>query len=198
MKKIVSLKNLAEVHTAVVFRDGPPIEDQSGNARALAIRDLVRNRAVNWRELTQVRIDAKLLRSCLVPGDVVLPSRGDRYCAWHFEGADENIFPLGHVSVIRVNAALDSRYLSWYLNRSDTQAQITGLLTGTNIKALTKTTLLNIQVKVPTLEVQQKIARLDSTGARLVEIRSRINDLEMAEIAYLTDGLLDIEEAEHD
>ncbi len=198
MVKIISLQNLAEVHTAVVFRDGPPPEDPNGNARALAIRDLVRNRSVNWRELPQVRIDAKLLGNCLVPGDVVLPSRGDRYCAWHFEQADENIFPLGHVSVIRVNTELDSRYLSWYLNRSATQTQIAGLLTGTNIKALTKSTLLNLQVKVPTLEVQQKIAWLDSTGARLVEIRSRINDLEMAEIAYLTDGLLDIEEAEHD
>lgn len=198
MIKIISLQNLAEVRTAVVFRDGPPTEDSNGNARALGIRDLVRNRSVNWRELPQVRIDAKLLGNCLVPGDVTLPSRGDRYCAWHFDGADENVFPLGHVSVIRANAALDSRYLSWYLNRSATQTQIVGLLTGTNIKALTKTTLLNVQVKVPRLEVQQRIAQLDSRGARLVEIRNRINYLEMTEIAYLTDKLLETEESKHE
>jgi Type I restriction modification DNA specificity domain len=198
MIKLVPLQNLAEVRTAVVFRDGPPVEVPNGNARALAIRDLVSDRSVNWRELPKVRLEAKFINNCLEHGDVVLPSRGNRYCAWHFEGSDENIFPLGHVSVIRTNEALDSRYLSWYLNRPIAQTQIADLLTGTNIKALTKSALLSLQVKVPSLELQRRIAWLAGTSCRLIEIRNRINDLEMTEIEFLTDRLLHIEEAKHE
>lgn len=198
MITISPLYELAEVSTAVVFRDGPPVEDIDGNAKALAIRDLVRDRSIDWRELSQVRIEEKLMHNCLIAGDVVLPSRGDRYRAWYFEGADVRVFPIGQINVVRVKLRLDSRYLAWYLNRSATQIQITGSLTGTNIKALTKTALLNLRIEVPSLALQRRIAWIHHTGERIAEIRNRINDLERAEITYLTDKLLNSEKTTHE
>lgn len=184
------LAALAQVHTAVVFRDQAPQEDPHGNVRALAIRDLVASKPLHWHDLPRVAVQDKYLAHCLQPGDVVIPSRGDYYKARLFEGADEPVFPVGQLNVIRPGNGLDARYLVWYLNQKSTQAKISLMLTGTSIKALTKTALLLLEVEVPPLSKQRQIAELDHTTQQIVAIRHRLNELDKDEIAYLTKQVL--------
>lgn len=187
---IFFLSALAQVQTAVTFRSQAPQEDPDGNVRALAIRDLVASRPLRWHDLPRVVIHEKHLAHCLEPGDVVIPSRGDYYKAWLFEGAREPVFPLGQLNVIRPGSDLDARYLVWYLNQKSTQAKISAVLTGTSIKALTKTALLTLEVAVPPLSRQRQIADLDHITQQIVALRHRLNDLDKDEIAYLTNRLL--------
>lgn len=60
------------------------------------------------------------------------------------------------------------------------------MLTGTTIKALTKATLLSLEVEVPRLSKQLEIAALDQTSQEIVSIRHRLNEIDRAEIAYMT------------
>ena len=140
---------IAKVHTAVVLRDQAPKEgpDGSSSVRALAIRDLVAGKPLRWHELPRLHVPERHLAHCLRPGDVVIPSRGDYYSAWLFEGADDPVFPVGQLNVIRPDTELDARYLVWYLNKASTQRLISLLLTGTTIKALTKAALLSLDRK---------------------------------------------------
>lgn len=184
------ISRLAQVNTAVVFRDQAPQVDASGNVRALAIRELVASKPLRWHDLPKVFVHDKYLAHCLQPGDVVIPSRGDYYKAWLFEGANEPVFPVGQLNVIRPRNGLDARYLVWYLNQTSTQARISLMLTGTSIKALTKTALLMLEVEVPPLSRQRQIAELDYTTQQIVAIRHRLNELDKGEIAYLTKQVL--------
>jgi restriction endonuclease S subunit len=135
-------------------------------------------------------MEDKNLDHCLRPGDVVIPSRGDYHKAWLFEGAKEPVFPVGQMHVITPGVDLDPRYLVWYLNQRSTQVNIDLLLTGTSIKALTKSALLTLDVEVPPMLKQQKIAELDHTTQQIVGIRHRLNELDQNEIAYLTKKIL--------
>ena len=100
----------------------------AGNVRALAIRDLVAGKPLHWDELPKLQVPEKLLSHCLQPGDVVIPSRGDYYKAWLFEGAADLVFPVGQLSVIRPDPRLDARYLVWHLNEASTQKRISLML----------------------------------------------------------------------
>lgn len=184
------LEALAQIQTAVTFRGQPPKEDPNGNVRALAIRDLVASRPLRWNDLPRVVIDEKYLAYCLQPGDVAIPSRGDYYKAWLFEGAGEPVFPSGQLNIMRPGRDLDARYLVWYLNQKSTQGTISSMLTGTSIKALTKNALSKLQVPVPPLSKQHQIAELDDTMQRIIAIRHRLNELDKAEIADVTNRLL--------
>lgn len=186
----MNLSNLACVRTAVVFRSQPPQEAQDGNVRALAIRDLVASKPLLWNELPRICLDEALLSHCLQPGDVVLPSRGDHYKAWLFEGASEPVFPLGQLNVITPGPQLDARYLAWFLNRKSTQTRIGMLLTGTSIKALTKASLLTLDVELPSLLKQQQISELDHTKQKIIAVRHRLSELDQEEIAQVTKQLL--------
>lgn len=182
--------NLTKIRTAVVFRSNPPQENPNGNVRAVAIRDLVSSKPLHWSELPRVGLEEKYLPHCLQPGDVVLPSRGDYYKAWYFEGADEPVFPMGQLNVITPEGSLEGRYLAWYLNQPATQAKITAMLAGTGIKALTKSALLSLDIEVPTMDRQKKIADMDETTEKMAAIRHRLSELDRSETAFLTNLIL--------
>lgn len=180
------LGTVAKVHTAIVFRDQAPQDGAEGNVRALAIRDLVAGKPLRWHELPRLHVPERYLSHCLQRGDVVIPSRGDYYKAWLFEGADDPVFPVGQLSVIRPTLELDARYLVWHLNEPSTQKRISLLLTGTTIKALTKAALLSLEVEVPPMPKQRQIAELDQTTQEIVAIRHRLNEIDRTEIAHVT------------
>jgi len=185
-----TLSSLAQIRTAVVLRDQAPQEDFEGNVRALAIRDLLASKPLYWQELPRVLVQERYLGHCLQVGDVVIPSRGDYYKAWLFEGAEEPVFPVGQLNVITSGIQLDARYLVWYLNQRSTQIKISQMLTGTSIKALTKAALLTLEVEVPSISTQQQIAELDYTTQQIGAIRHRLNELDKIEIDYLTKKIL--------
>jgi hypothetical protein len=185
------VSRIARVRTAVVFRDQALQEEASGNVRALAIRNLVASKPLNWYDLPRVAIQDRHLGHCLRPGEVVIPSRGDYYKAWLFEGAEEPVFPVGQLNVITPCDGLDARYLTWYLNQRSTQAKIGLMLTGTSIKALTKAALLTLDLKVPPMPKQKQIAELDHASQQIVSIRHRLNELDKREVACLTKQLLE-------
>jgi len=151
---------------------------------------------LSWSDLPRATIPDRHLEHCLRSGDVVLPSRGDHYKAWFFGGAEEPVFPVGQLNVITPGPGLDGRYLAWYLNQSSTQTRLRLILTGTSIKALTKAALLTLDIDVPALSKQYRIAELDHTSERIVSIRHRLNELDSIETAFLTGQLLKAK-AEH-
>jgi hypothetical protein len=158
--------------------------------RALAIRDLVASKPLRWQDLPRVTVQERYVEHCLCLGDVVIPSRGDYYKAWVFEGADERVFPVGQLNVIRPGAGLNARYLVWYLNQASTQAKIVSVLTGTNIKALTKAALLSLEIALPPILKQDQIAEAEHVTQQIVATRYRLNELDKKETAYLTKRIL--------
>lgn len=184
------LKNIAQIRAAIVVREKASEVIAGEQVRALAIRDLVANKPLVWTALPHMPVPAKYLTHCLTAGDVVLPSRGDYYKAWLFEGADEMVFPVGQVNVVRPARHLDARYLVWYLNQPTGQQQIRAALTGSNVKALTTASLSALSIDLPALPTQRRIAELDHVGQRLAAIRHRLNELDAAEIASRTQQIL--------
>lgn len=185
MKTLHPLKDLAEVHTAVVFRDHPPQEHSEGNVHALAIRDLVSATPVNWSALPRVVVPEKYLAHCLHEGDVVIPSRGDYYKAWLFTGTNALVLPVGQLNVIRPTLTLDAGYLAWYLNLPATHLRISQLLTGTSIKAMTKGALQSLEVSLPALAIQRSVAEIDQLAGRIAAIRRRLTELDTTEVAQM-------------
>lgn len=183
------LTALAQIHTAVVFRDQVPQEHPEGNVRVLAIRDVVSSTPSSWHDLPRVAVAEKYLDHCLQPGDVVIPSRGDYYKAWLFTGAIELVLPLGQLNVIRPAVDLDAGYLAWYLNLPSTQAKLSLLLTGTTIKALTKTALQSLELDLPDLRQQRRVAEIDQLARRIAAIRHRLTELDDIEVVQLAGQL---------
>jgi hypothetical protein len=191
MIKSAPLYELANIQPSYVARDEIPMNSENENVRILTIRDLVQSHTLNWHNLPSGSIPADWFVHCLRPGDVVLPSRGERYYATSFEGADRPVLPSGYLNLIRVGRDLLPDYLAWYLNRASTQERLATLLTGTNIKALNKASLKELSIEVPSLALQRRIAGIDGISRRIAQLRNRLNEVERAESQYLTEHLFE-------
>lgn len=187
---MIPLAKLAQIQTAVVFRDQAPQEASNGNVHALAIRDLVSSIPIEWNNLPKVEVQEKYLAYCLQPGDVVIPSRGDYYKAWLYTGTTQPVLPVGQINIIRSAACLSAGYLVWYLNLKTTQAKLSLMLTGTSIKALTKASLSAVEIEVPDLERQQRIAEMDQLTRQIAAIRHRLSELDRFEVTQVTNQIL--------
>lgn len=187
----VKLDQIASVRTLMTFRDRAPLDGGDGNACVLAIRDIVSRWPPDYASLPRVDANDDQLADRLHEGDILLPGRGSSYPARLFQGAPLPVFTSGQVFVIRATRQARPSYLCWYLNRPDIQAGITQLLAGSAIQALNKSSLLRIEVALPSLEQQQHIADLQSLAERRSRLRLELEQLDHAEIEHACEALLE-------
>lgn len=63
------------------------------------------------------------------------------------------------------------------------------MLTGTSIKALTKTALQTLEVNLPDMGRQRRIAEIDELAGRIAAIRHQLTELDTIEVAQMA-GLI--------
>lgn len=179
----------------MTFRDKAPQYSTDGNAYVLTIKDLLSKAALDISNLPTAEVDESSLHNCLLPGEVLLPGRGDHYKARHFRGAKMPVFPAGQINVLRLEPEINSEYLTWYLNQEEAQRFISNSLGGTGIKALSKTRLLMMPIPLAPLDIQRRIESLQ----KLQEVRSSIlmelDDLNQREINASCAALLNLNNA---
>lgn len=184
-----TLGEIASVRTAAIFRDVSPKETHDGNVCALAIRDLQSEWPLDIALLPKIKISDELMRHCLEPGEVVIPSRGYHYQARHFEGLSNSVFPTGQLNIITPTTQIVPAYLAWYLNRDETQRKIHSSVTGTNIKALNKRDIQEFQIDLPPIDIQRQISDLQILWAEMRQKYRRLVSLEEHQISLICKSL---------
>ncbi len=81
-----------------------------------------------------------------------------------------------HVCIIRPNAAVDSRFLSAYLSSPEVQSSISSENYGVTRQALTKEQVLDLEIPLPPINEQQRIAvKLKALLDRVDDCRERLD-----------------------
>jgi hypothetical protein len=121
-------------------------------------------------DLSTISKDADLSRYSVQEGDLLFLSRGSRnYCipitpqfTQPFGTADQP--PIFTYYFYRLSVKVDGvmpEYVAWFINQSRTQYRFDSLAQGSHMKMVNKTTLQNIEIPIPNLEVQRKIIDID-------------------------------------
>lgn len=176
------LDEMVHVRTIMTFRDKAPLYNVDGNAYAVAIKDLVSKVPSDFSHLPTIFVEEDQLNNRLLPGDVLLPGRGEHYSARHFPGAPMPVFPVGQILVLRPKPDLNSIYLAWYLNQTVAQAFVHSVLAGTGIKALTKARLASMPLPLPSAKVQETIASLQTLQETRSSMLARLGELNEREV----------------
>jgi restriction endonuclease S subunit len=137
-------------------------------------------------------VDERKLADAVLPGDILLPGRGQSFPARHYSGEISPILPAGQIYTIRVRdkAVVDPFYLAWYINKTDIQKTIKNSLTGTTIPALNKSALQKFVIQIPSLKNQQLISKIAQLFQKRMEIRNKLNSLEAEQLEKVCENLL--------
>jgi hypothetical protein len=135
--------------------------------RLLQIKDITKDGRIDPSDVRTVSLPKVSDRYLVQVGDVVLSGRGQRNQAAVYKGGFEELVPGAQLWVIRVRPdRMLPAYLAWYLNQPKAQQYLSGETHGTYIPMIHKEAVMNLEVPVPSLEVQRKIVAVHELALR--------------------------------
>lgn len=160
----MELKAIAKVQSGHISRE--KIEPRTdGSYFLLQARDVDSHR-LTYRIDTLIRFDPVMSRTdwVLKSGDILFMARGSRNFSVIMKGIPDPVLAAACFFILRVsNERVLPDYLCWYLNQVPVeQYLIQNSGRGVHMPVVRRSVLENIDVPIPTLEVQKKIMEMQT------------------------------------
>jgi len=155
--RLCKLSELADVRSGYTFR-GALKNDPAGDVRVLQIKDARRSAVIIPDSLITVRWEGSKAPPSLTPGEIAVVARGDtNNAALCIEGqrvvASSQFFILSPKT-----SEILPEYLCWMINLPESQQNLERI--GSSIQAISKHSLMHMQIPLPSLETQTRLAHL--------------------------------------
>lgn len=172
-----SLADVADVFTGYPFR-GKVKPEEGGDLAVVQIKDVDAAAGLRLENLIMLRDEGgKYGRYLLEVDDVLFQSRGNHHPVAVVRDGMYGIAALG-LHVIRPNKErLRPEYLAWFMNHPKTQAKLKEAARGSYIPFVAKGDLAAFSIPIPSLEVQDRIGRIDHLRRQERQLVSRLNKL---------------------
>ncbi len=161
MIKIIS--NIADVNSGHHFKERI-VDDPNGSIKFIQLKDIDDSIGINYSHLIRNNVPYIKHTQFLKQGDIIVKCRGNSFTSVVFDSILDNVVATSHFFVIRIKCPKEiiPEYLSWFINDGPSQRIINAGTGGTHMQVLNKKFLSNIEIRIPSIEIQQKIVKLKS------------------------------------
>ncbi|KTD62651.1 EcoKI restriction-modification system protein HsdS [Legionella santicrucis] len=169
------LKNLASVQMGYSFRSRLEPE-QTGNIAVIQMKDLTEDNLVDRQSLVLIELNDFKEHHKVELNDLVFRSRGQTNTAALVDvsiGSSVVAAPL-----LRIRIEKDSilpAYLCWFINQPSSQAYMQSKATGTAIRMIGKSVVDDLEVIVPSIELQQHIVKLEKLSSQEQHLMNKLS-----------------------
>ena len=159
------LKNIADIQAGYSFRSRLD-SMETGSVAVIQMKDLTSHNEVCCDELTRVDMDLPKEHHLVRSGDLVFRSRGLTSNSALLVDDPGNAVLAAPLLRIRVTStSLLPEYLNWYISQLPAQSYLTSCSEGTALKMISKQSLENLEVFVPSIARQQLVVAMASLAA---------------------------------
>lgn len=168
----VFLSNVSDIQVGYQSREG--IKGlANGSHRLLQARDFDKLHQVDWPNLIRFTPTGNFNKFEIKQEDVLFLARGQENFARLLKPGPTNTLAANSFYILRVNSAIIiPEYLSWWLNQSPAQEYIKLNRSGSSLPFLSVSALSNLEIHVPRIEDQRKIAELEILRKREADLMS--------------------------
>ena len=185
---ILKLKDIATVSSGVTFRSR--IEaSKDGSVRVIQMKDLGGDNFVHLSESIHIHIDHTKPKSNQLAklGDIIFRSRGQTNTAALLNEDVESTIVAAPLFRVRPNKKkVVPEFLLWWINQPSSQSYLASRSKGTMVKMVCKQGLEDLEVNLPSLEQQKKVAEFFSLSMREQQL---LEDIKNRKAIY-TQGIL--------
>jgi hypothetical protein len=145
--------------------------DPSGNIHVIQMRDINQHNRIVCEK--PARWEAKNMKPSLLleEGDVLLQARGFKNTAALVPGGLGIAIASAPLMILRLDCSkVLPEYIWWFLNHPQTQARLLQGTTGAQVRLISKSVLEQLDVVLPTLLRQKKIAKVAALAEREQEL----------------------------
>lgn len=189
----VILQNIADVQAGYSFRTR--LESmETGSVAVIQMKDLTDSNQVRCDQLAKVDMDAPKGHHLVRPGDLIFRSRGlTSTSALLLDNPGVAVLA---APLLRIRITSDSilpEYLNWYISQPLAQSYLTSCSEGTSLKMISKLSLENLEVFVPSIARQRLIVE---TALLAAEEQRILRTLTEKRNQYLSSKLLQLAQGE--
>lgn len=180
------LADACTIHTGYTAR-GRLEPAAVGGVLAIQLRDISPEGIVDPERLTRIQLEGLAERYFVRTGDVVFRSRGERNTASALdERLQEPALAVLPLMVLRPKRdVVTPEYLAWAINQPPAQRHFDSAARGTNIRMIPRSSLDDLELDVPDIELQEKIVAVDGLAERERELTQLAADTRRKMISLL-------------
>jgi hypothetical protein len=187
-----NLGEIAEVRFGYPFR-GPVKDAADGEAAVVQIKNVDADLGIDWASLVRTKLEGRRKPDWLQQGDIVFTARGNRNAAASVGKVSVKAVSSPHLYVIRLvrhDAALPE-FLAWLMNQPDAQRYFAQSAEGTNITSIRKQVLQDMPLRLPSLEKQKLIMRVDAAARLERQLLERLIENRRQQLTLVAKSLMD-------
>lgn len=157
-----------------------------GEVYYIQARHFDKNRQFDFSVKPDLERTNKIENHLLQKGDVLLAAKGNDNFAIVYRGRVEYAVASSMFLVIRLKDQIQitPNYLAWFLNYSPSQQYFQNSAKGTSISAITKKTVEELEIFIPSLDKQNAIVNLEELRKQERSIKSQIEVLKETNLQY--------------
>lgn len=122
-------------------------------------------------ELQGIAFSSRLSSHLLLDGDVLFMAKGDRHQACLYRQEMGRAIASTSFLVVRIHDdKIMPAYLQWFLNTAILQKRLASLARGTHIPSISKKTLQELEINIPSLSTQEAIIDIHALWQREQEL----------------------------
>ena len=164
----IKLENIAEIRTGYTFRDGLK-KYQKGKLGVIQMKDL-KGFNIDLQNIDYIKEDSISSNHCLNKNDIIIKTRGEDNASYIIPN-EINAIASAPLLVLKTNAEkIIPGYLHWYLNQKSAKEYYNIISRGTSQKLISINNLKEMEIEVPSKEIQKQIVELDSLLKKETEI----------------------------
>lgn len=171
---VVKLSDVVAVRSGYPFRTRIS-PDPRGNAFVLQMKDVNQRLPADVSGAIRAQVKAPETHQ-LAAGDVVLKARGNTHCAVVEETSRKlPLVAAAPLLALRPNLRkVNPAFLRWFLNHPSTQARLAAAAVGTYVPTVSKSSIEDLDIEVPSLQTQELIVRIAALADRERELLEAI------------------------
>lgn len=175
----MKLRDVAHIHSGIYSNT-----IDNGEVFYIQARDFDANRQIAKNLLPTLSYQKNLEKHFLEPGNVLIVAKGSNFLSAVYDGFYRSAVASTVFLVIHLTrkSLVKPEYLSWYLNQNSTQTQLTIMSRGTAIPAVNKKMLMELEIPIPSIDIQNKIVKLAELLEHEKIIKQKITDLKEQQI----------------
>jgi len=152
---------MAKIQIGYQFR-GKLEPDPKGTHQVIQIKDIDLKKRLDASDLYRVTPEGAINRYLVDQGDVLFQSRGKDNPAIPITDPMMNTIATSYFYILKLETGqVIPEYLAWYLNQPPSQGFIQSRARGSGMLMIPKKDFIELDVDVPSMEIQKAIMRLD-------------------------------------
>jgi hypothetical protein len=179
----MQLSELATIRTGYPFRSRLT-NDPQGDVVVIQMKDIDDANQLCAASALRTTLPKGKTRHFLKTGDLLFRSRGRSNEAALVNDDLGAAVLAAPMLLIRPHAVLPE-YLCWYLNASATQARLGALAEGTSVKMISAEALKVLDIPLPPVSVQERIAQTHALAERERQLLANITELRQSLTTHL-------------